>query len=323
MLLAFATACFCLPVHAATVVGTQVDNQADLSYRVGGVAGPVVEDNSGVESFVVQELTEVAVAYLGTTPQPVASPSQQVVLSYELSHLGNGAEQYQLAFANETGDQFDALAPVIYVDDGDQLFDPNTDVIYDPSQPPEFSAEESRFVFVVVAIPAGLQIGDVADTTFTATAVSAGYQAGQPGTSIDGGGDNGEDLVIGASGGQAAVELPLVVNDNARLVLTKSVVSIDDPNGGNRPLPGSVITYRIEAELTGDGLLNEVVVADLIPENTTYLAGSLNVDGVAQSDTQDPDAAYFDSANNSVVYELGDLVAPGPTQLLEFQVTIK
>lgn len=323
LLLATAVACFCLPAYAATIVGTQVDNQADATYRVGGAAGPIFNDQSEVESFVVQEFTDVAVNYLGTTPQPVASPSQQTVLAYEVSHLGNGAEQYQLAFVNEAGDQFDTSPPIIYLDDGDQLFDPNTDTVYDPSQPPVFAAEQSQYVFVLVAIPTGLEIGDVADTTFTATAVSAGAQVGQPGTSIDGGGDNGEDLVIGSSGGQASAALPLVVNDNANLVLTKSVVAIDDPNGGNRPLPGSVITYRIEGELTGDGLLSDVVVTDAIPANTSYQAGSLNVNGIGQSDTQDPDAAYFDSANNSVVYEIGNLVAPGPTQLLEFQVTIK
>lgn len=320
VLIASALACFCLPVSAATLVGTQVDNDFTTHYFSGAVE---MEDTSETDSFVVQELTDVSVAYLGDQPQPVSSPSQQTLLAYEVSHLGNGDEQYLFEFENLADDAFDALTPVIYIDDGDEIFDPNVDVVYDANTPPAFTAEQIRYVFVTVAIPSGQSVGDIANTRLTATAVSLGDQAGQPGALVAGGGDGGTDLVAGANGGVGVSELALEVTNTAALLLSKSLADTQDPNGGNRPLPGAVLTYEIEVTYTGEGELTNVVINDVIPNNTDFVVGSLKLDNIAQSDAEDTDAGHFDEFNNLVVFALGDVVAPSANQVISFQVTIK
>lgn len=323
MFIASALAFVCLPVSGATLVGTQVDNVAKVSHTTAVANAPVTEVESDVETFIVQELTDVSVAYLGDQPQPVSSPSQQTLLAYEVSHLGNGDEQYLLAFENLADDDFDALNPVIYIDDGDEIYDPNVDVIYDPNSPPAFTAEQIRHVFVVVAIPSGESIGDVANTRLTATAASLGDQAGQSGAIVAGGGDGGTDLVAGTNGGIGVSDLALEVANSAALLLTKSLADTQDPNGGNRPLPGAVLTYEIEVAYSGEGELSNVVINDVIPNNTDFVAGSLKLDNVAQSDAEDTDGGHFDEFNNLVVFALGDVVAPSANQVISFQVTIK
>ncbi|MDD9892088.1 MAG: hypothetical protein OXT49_01065, partial [Gammaproteobacteria bacterium] len=76
-------------------------------------------------------------------------------------------------------------------------------------------------------------------------------------------------------------------------------------------------------EFSGEGLLNGIVLVDGIPANTEYRAGSLQVGAVAQSDANDSDVAHYDSADNRVVFNLGDVSVPSANVILEFQVTIQ
>jgi|GEM_PF-2501074 len=318
-----AALCLCASALAATPAQTPVDNLARASYQFGGLFGSQTEVDSGVQTFVVQELTDVSLQYLGSSPLLVASPSQQLVLDYQLTHLGNGNELYELEFENLAGDDFDVISPVVYLDDGDGQFDEAVDTPYSAGQQLASVQDQTALVFVQLGVPADQAINDVANVSFTATAVTPGDQVGQAGTSIEGAGDGGTDLVLGSNGAQQRVELPLVVSDNARLSLNKSVVEVLDPNGGDRPLPGAVITYQIELVLAGEGQLQNVVIVDAIPDNTDYNANSLRLDGQNQSDAVDADAGSFDASNNQVRFELGNLVAPSANQLIEFKVTIQ
>lgn len=323
VLAAPAAACLCASALAATPAQTPVDNLARASYQFGGLFGSQTEVDSGVQTFIVQELTDVSLQYQGSSPLLVSSPSQALVLEYQLSHLGNGNELYQLLFENLTGDEFDALDPTIYLDDGDGLFDANVDAVYSDGQQLAFVQDQSALLFVQLGVPAGQAINDVANVRLTATAVTPRNAVGQPGASIDGAGDGGTDLVLGSNGAQQSVELPLVVSDNATLTLNKSVLEIVDPNGGDRPLPGAVITYQIEVVLAGEGQFQNLVIVDAIPDNTDYNPNSLRLNGQAQSDDEDADAANFDATNNQVRFVLGNLVAPGTNPVIEFKVTIR
>lgn len=73
---------------------------------------------------------------------------------------------------------------------------------------------------------------------------------------------------------------------------------------------GDVVTYRITAKNEGGGGAENLILADVIPQGTTYLPGSLRiVDGPnagAKSDAQGDDQAYYDAASNKVVFHLGN-----------------
>ncbi|MBK3590465.1 DUF11 domain-containing protein, partial [Streptomyces sp. MBT57] len=86
--------------------------------------------------------------------------------------------------------------------------------------------------------------------------------------------------------------------------LTKTAV----PTG---PLEvGDTVTYRITAKNEGGGAAESLVLTDAIPQGTTYLPGSLRVvDGPnagTKSDAQGDDQAYYDAADDKVVFHLGN-----------------
>jgi uncharacterized repeat protein (TIGR01451 family) len=110
----------------------------------------------------------------------------------------------------------------------------------------------------------------------------------------------------------------------AAVALVKSIAQIVDPYGGDRPYPGAVVTYRITVDITGSGTAEAVVITDTIPADMTYVTGSMQLDGIAQTDANDAPA---DTSNfgittaNTVTVNLGDTVAPA-IRIIEFNTTI-
>lgn len=79
---------------------------------------------------------------------------------------------------------------------------------------------------------------------------------------------------------------------------------------------GDVLTYTFDAATTGDLDQTSVVVTDVVPAHTTYVAGSAGC-----TDSGACNASY-DSATNTVTWELGDIAAGAAPRHLVFQVTI-
>ena len=105
-------------------------------------------------------------------------------------------------------------------------------------------------------------------------------------------------------------------------MLDKSAL-VTDPFGGNQPVPGATITYTITAEVTGTGTAVGVIVEDLIPANTTYVPGSLTLNGASLSDAADGDAGNYEALPVPLVRAaLGDLDAAAGIQTLTFDVLI-
>lgn len=77
-----------------------------------------------------------------------------------------------------------------------------------------------------------------------------------------------------------------------------------DINGGVL-VPGDVLRYQINYDNTGNDSSTNTIVYDNIPLGTTYLPGSLRINGVAKTDAAGDDQAEFDFANNRVVLRLG------------------
>ncbi len=109
-------------------------------------------------------------------------------------------------------------------------------------------------------------------------------------------------------------------------------VTVIDTLGGNEPHPGATLRYRLEVSVSGNTQVDNLLVTDLIPANTTYTDGSMLLNGVAQSDANDAPADYsraIDILNKPVLSIEVDLsqggavsVAPGVTNVIIFEVTI-
>ena len=68
---------------------------------------------------------------------------------------------------------------------------------------------------------------------------------------------------------------------------------------------GEELTYTARFENTGADGAAGFVATDAIPDGTTYVSGSLAIDGVAQTDAGGDDRAEFDMAGDRVVARLG------------------
>lgn len=307
----------CLPGLANAKPADVISNTAVVEY------GADQSLPSNTEQFEVQELTDLNLIDLNAVPVGVATPSEQL-LSFRLEHSGNGNQSYLLEVAQSTTDDFDATNLQLWLDsDGDGAFDETLDSLYDPANLPLLGPGETLDLFVRLDVPANQSIAAVAEVSLTATANDVGDEAGTPGSTIADAGDSNTDLVIGANGAQQTVTAVLRVNNNAALEIEKRVSQISDPQGGSEPVPGAHIRYELTVIATGEGLLTDVVIRDVIPANTDYRADSLTLDGVDQSDVADTDAGQFDAGNNQILVELGDVTAPGANQIIQFQVTIK
>ena len=114
-------------------------------------------------------------------------------------------------------------------------------------------------------------------------------------------------------------------------VIIKKDVTVIDTLGGTDPHTGATLRYQLEVTITGNTAIDELVVTDPIPANTTYVSGSILLNGVAQTDADD--AADFSQAIDilalpvsSIEVDLGQNAAvpvlPGATNIIVFDVTI-
>ena len=107
------------------------------------------------------------------------------------------------------------------------------------------------------------------------------------------------------SGSSNPVSNPLPFGD---LTLVKAV----SPTGSAQY--GDTLTYSLTATATGSLDQHSVVITDVVPTGTTYVAGSAACTGT-------PCTASFDAASNTVSWAVGDLAA-GASRAVSFQVTI-
>ena len=80
--------------------------------------------------------------------------------------------------------------------------------------------------------------------------------------------------------------------------------------------------YQIVVTATGTGAALGAALTDPIPANTTYVAGSLSLNGAPLTDATDGDAGSFARHRRSVAVSLGDLTAAAGPQTIVFRVTI-
>jgi uncharacterized repeat protein (TIGR01451 family) len=159
--------------------------------------------------------------------------------------------------------------------------------------------------------------GEYGRSELTATANTG---TGAPGTVMPGQGPGGVDAVIGTSGGVAAVFGQYLVGD----ILLSAVKSqaVLDPFGGSQPIPGAAITYQIVVTAAGSGVALGAAFSDPIPASTTYVAGSLRLNGATLTDSVDSDAGSFTLGPARVAVSLGDLSTAAGPQTIDFRVTI-
>ncbi|VAW55204.1 hypothetical protein MNBD_GAMMA06-26 [hydrothermal vent metagenome] len=109
-------------------------------------------------------------------------------------------------------------------------------------------------------------------------------------------------------------------------------VTVIDTVGGIDPHPGATLRYQLTVTVSGNVAVDNLIITDVIPVNTTYTDASILLNGVAQTDANDAPVDYsraIDILSKPVVSIEIDLsqgnvvsVAPGITNVIIFEVTI-
>jgi uncharacterized repeat protein (TIGR01451 family) len=292
--------------HAAgTPAGTNIQNTAQVSYTVGS---STVTASSNTSTVRVAEMLDAVLTLASSTVQ-VSPGATAEELVFTLTNTGNGSETFNPTLA----------VPAIYFDSDSSGDFSGPDVAYTAgANDPVLAADASVRLLVINNIPNTALNGNRGRSQLTAAAASG---TGAPGTSFGFVGDGGVEAVAGTTGGDAVLFGEYLVADvQLSAVKTQSIV---DQFGGQRPLPGARINYQIVVTHSGSGTATASGFSDLIPANTTYVTGSLQLNGAALSDTADGDAGTFVSAPAPEVrVTLGDLGGASGPQTIQFAVTI-
>ena len=312
--------------HAAgTAAGTQIPNLAILTYAVNGQIAPPATAIAPL--IVVAELINVVLTRQDASLVAVSSPETGPVLSFLLTNTGNASHTFSLARNNAlTGDQFDPVSTAgttIYLESGAQpgfqASGPNADIPYLFGQnDPLLAANATRMVYASSNIPSALSAGAVGNVSLTATSTVAGAAGSLPGASFTGPGPSGMLQVVGASRGQAAAISGYVVS-GLIATLVKTIFRVRDPAGGQLVMPGSELTYQIVLTLSGTGVAQNLLLSDPLPVATTYVPGSLSVDGTARTDAADADNASYAAGVISIAF--GNTATPA-TRVIIFKTIV-
>ncbi|MBA3581848.1 MAG: hypothetical protein H0W44_05265 [Gammaproteobacteria bacterium] len=318
--------------HAlGTKANTVVSSTATVDYVAQGQPGTV----SASVDFSVDELLDAVVVSLDASNVAVLSPDTQRVLTFRVSNIGNGDELFLLsANAALITDDFDPINVAIWIDsDSNGLFNNAIDVLYNGSNGPLLDGatggNDDVVVFVVADIPASRIAADIAQVQLTITSDTANTAGavGNVGAVLNGAGDGGVDAVVGFNGGTYAQTHAYEVINSA-VSIVKSV-TVNDLVGGNVPSTGATLRYRLDVSVSGAQAVDNLIIVDAIPANTTYQANSLLLNSAAQTDSVDAPLDYADfniSNAGAITVDLsaaGSMsISPPANFVIEFYVVI-
>lgn len=299
--------------------GTMIDNVAALGFT-DNTAGSVTLTSNKV-SLQVQEIVDVSVETLTPEVEVEADAANQR-LAFRIRNLGNGRQAFDLSLSALQGDDFDPHSCSIIVDwDGDGLLDMAHDKVSNVT--PELEPGQAVIVWVSCSIPAGTVHGALARMMLRAWPSvlrnGATGAVGNGGTYVVmGPGLRGGGTDSGTTGGPGPSTFGTfkVGQVNAQLIKTQTVV---DAAGGSRAAPGSIVTYSLEARFGVGANARQVKISDAIPAGSTYVPGSLTVDGATLTDAEDGDTGRF--AAGGVEVALGDVDAK-TSRFVTFKVRI-
>jgi len=271
---------------AGTPAGTPITNQATVDYT--DANGNPLQTLSNIVTTVVSQVSAVTV---DPDRSSNATPGDVLYYAHTVTNNGNGNDTIDLTAVSSN-----AWATAIFFDaDGSGTFTPG-DVLAtdtDGDTVPDtgvLGADGNYLILVRLTVPAGIASGAADTTTVTGTSNLAPFDSD---TAIDTTTINAPDLSV-----------------------VKSVL----PAGPQPPL--TVLTYTIVVTNNGLGNAASVVVTDPAPGFTTYVAGSITLNGGSLTDANLDDAGDFGfTAGNAVTVTIGTL-APGASATVTFQVTI-
>ena len=129
-----------------------------------------------------------------------------------------------------------------------------------------------------------------------------------------------------ANGQHSDVGLFLVQTVASASVVLNKTVTVIDTLGGTDPHAGATLRYQIDVVISGSSNVNNLVITDPIPANTTFTPSSILLNGVLQTDASDAPVDFSEFNGGNIVVDLSQggtvSVAPATSNLITFDVTI-
>jgi uncharacterized repeat protein (TIGR01451 family) len=332
--------------HAlGTPVGTMLINQATAHYTVGA-------NNYSTLSNATTIRVDDKVSFTLT-----ASDSSNVTIlannlaymTYVLTNTGNGAHDFTLITTpTGTNNLTPNAGPAFYSDQPGTVPLPLNASAGNLPCISNLASNGTATIYLYIAAPATPTDGQAVAYVVTAEA----YQTGT-GTksSTQAGTDLGQDkntspntvYVVLADGIGSGSSVVADINyDGKYTALAKDgggntvgfkvqsgsvnvgkTATVTDQYGGSKPMTGSTIHYTLAVTVTGSGTAMNVVIADPIPANTTYIAGTLKLNNAALTDAADLDAGDVGGTTpGTVTVKLGNLTSTSLVQTVTFDVKI-
>jgi uncharacterized repeat protein (TIGR01451 family) len=355
LMLAFAS-----PAYAQnTDANTLITNNVTVNYQVGGVAQTAItaQDNFRVDRKILFSVTEKTAT--GTTS--VTSGQQDAVTAFTIVNSSNDTLDFGV-FASNTAngttigggrgtDNIDTANFEYYIDvNGNGLAD---DVGGWVSSLTLDNVAKGATVHVLVRsdIPVSAN-GSVAVVQLAAGALNSN---GTAITAVTDATANTTDATSGTFQTIFADDLTPVQGNTSRngvswawddytvsapvLSVAKTSVIISDGVSVSNPkaVPGAVVEYCISvANAAGGATATNVAISDLVPVNTTYVAGSIRVNatvttpgstqtcsgGTAVTDAADADGGEFGTPTANTAYGRLTNIAASTANALIFRVTL-
>ena len=304
---------------AGVAAGTQVHNTAVVSYVQNGVA----LTNSASTTFVVDQLVDVVTTWQDASPVRAAAGAVAQTLLFKLTNTGNGNDTYTLALTAlpPSGTGFSVGQCKLFLDQDNNGTYSSSDPAYVPgSNDPALAAGAHLNILALCDLPATANDGTLAQVKLAATSntFSGTLGSAKPATGVP-----GMNVVIGMSGGVASSNGSYQASSvNYQFTSTQRVT---DKSGGSVATSGSRILYTLIVTANGGSATGlNLVVTDPMPANTTYVPGSLTLDGAPLGDgNSDGDAGDFNiTVSNAIAVRLGNVPGTASPHVITFEVTI-
>lgn len=278
-------------INNGVAAGTDIDNVAKLDYAVAGNPQPTLDSNT--VTFDVDGQAGVRVTP-GVTSR-VGDPGDQIVFPLTVANAGNAPDTIDMTTTSTAGWTWALWRDVNGdgdLDEGDSLLQ-DTNGSGKPDTGP-LGPGDNIAILSVATIPVGTNNG-IADT----------------------------QVVTGTSSVDSAIS---DTSGNLVTTVTAPVMDLSKEADKTTAAPGETITYTSTATNNGSGVATNIIIADLIPQFTTYVAGSIETGDslgnlTPRTDANDGDGAHFDPDANTVIAN-SPTVGAGGSFILRFQVTV-
>jgi uncharacterized repeat protein (TIGR01451 family) len=293
--------------------GSIISNTVQASYIVAGTP----YSQSATANLTVAQLVNVTVTWQNTSDVSVTAGAASQALLFKVTNTGNGPDTFKLSdtLVTPSGITFSPAGCLVYFDTANTgLFDP-TDVLYTRgSNDPHLAQNQSVNMLIVCNVPNTVADSALGERRLAATSRTA---SGAFGTVNAGAGVSGVDAVVGTTTGVSdATGIYQVRQFGVAFVKTATVSA---PGGGQKPVSGATIEYTLTLTPSGTASGSNLVVTDPVPANTTFVSGSLMLNGAAVA----PSTGDFNvTTPGAVTVKLGTLAGSATAQVVKFQVTI-